>query len=207
VVDFDGTVEFQGINRFGVGVEYAYRSQYFLRAGYQFHEQVNEIQGLQDLTVGAGILWNGFQLDYAYLPYGDLGASNRISLNYIFPESAPPPKPTATPVQTPDGSAATFKPAPGMDQHPLTLQFDVPPDAAAEGEAPEAQGDLGQALKTYEEETQKDPGDFMAWDALGKVYFKMGLKTDAIRCFEQFLKLKPDQKAIADWLKRYKEAP
>jgi hypothetical protein len=85
LVDFDGTVEFQGVNRVGVGAEYSYQSKYFLRAGYEFHEQDDLIPGLQDLTAGAGIRFDDLELDYAYLPYGELGTSQQISLSYFFP--------------------------------------------------------------------------------------------------------------------------
>jgi len=61
-------------------------------------------------------------------------------------------------------------------------------------------------LKEHQAATEKDPKDVKAWWALGNDYFKMGLKADAIRCFEQVIFLQPDNQKIADWLKKYKAA-
>jgi hypothetical protein len=209
LVDFDGTVEFQGVNRVGVGAEYSYQSKYFLRAGYEFHEQDDLIPGLQDLTAGAGIRFDDLELDYAYLPYGELGTSQQISLSYFFPSSPPHPtpamavkKPVSDAVETPAG----FKPEPGSgtDKKPLTLLFDVPPDLVAQGQSLEGQGNTTEAVQTYQAEITKNPDEVSAWSALGTCYFKMGQKVEAIKCFEQVLKLRPDAQALADWLEKYK---
>ncbi len=205
----DGTVEPQGVNRVGLGVEYSFQSKYFLRAGYQVYEQNNEIQGLQGLTAGAGIQWNGFELDYAFLPYGDLGTSHRVSLSYMFPSSKANSQPavgssTASPSLS--GPPITFKPEPGSgtNKNTLTLQFDIPPDFVAQGQTLEAQGHRVEAMRLYQEAIIKDSQDLMAWEALGMSYYQLGQKVYAIQCFEQVLKLRPEDKAFSSWFEKYK---
>ena len=77
----------------------------------------------------------------------------------------------------------------------------------AKGKALEAQGQQAEAMGLYEEEIEKEPKDASAWAAMGNIYFKMLNKTEAIRCYDQVLKLRPDDKAVADWLEKYKAAP
>lgn len=44
------------------------------------------------ITLGAGFHWNDLAVDYAYIPFGDLGGQNLISLGYEFgPERNPVP--------------------------------------------------------------------------------------------------------------------
>jgi hypothetical protein len=202
-----GTLEPQGVNRYGAGVEYSYQSRYFLRAGYQLYEQDNEIQGFKGLTAGVGIHWFDLSLDYAFLPYGDLGISHRISLGYSFPgpkenKVVEPSSPTSSSGTSP----AVFKPAPGTgpSQNKVTLQFEVPPDEVAQGRALEAQGRLAEAMKLYQDAVQKDAGNASAWYALGRGYYQLKQKDYAVRCLEQVLKLQPDNRTLADWLEKYK---
>ncbi|HUO57638.1 MAG TPA: tetratricopeptide repeat protein [bacterium] len=84
-----GTVE-PGANQYlQAGLEYSVESRFFFRAGYQLPLQNNQIQGLTGLTVGAGFALSEIQLDYAYLPYGEMGTSHRITLGYRFGSEPP----------------------------------------------------------------------------------------------------------------------
>ncbi|MBI4368609.1 MAG: PorV/PorQ family protein [Elusimicrobia bacterium] len=42
-------------------------------------------QGLALLKTGAGLILGALQVDYAYIPFGDLGLSHRMSVGYRFP--------------------------------------------------------------------------------------------------------------------------
>jgi hypothetical protein len=208
---FDGTIEFQGLNRVEVGAEYSLESKYFLRAGGQWVQQDDQIQGLKSFTAGAGIKFEGFQLDYAFVPYGDLGTSHQLSLIYELPQDKAKPEvaaPTPTPTPAPsNGPPVSFRPKPGMDTNPLLLQFDVPPDQAAQAQSMEDQGHPAEARALYQQAVDQEPHDASAWAALGSFYYRQGQKAQAIDCFEQVLQLRPDAKAMADWLAKYKAAP
>lgn len=54
-----------------------------VRAGYQLGHGADQLQSsLVGLGVGLGLRADGFSLDYAFLPYGDLGNTHRITLGY-----------------------------------------------------------------------------------------------------------------------------
>ena len=50
-----------------------------IRAGYRTG---SDHDGLSGLRAGLGINWHGIGIDYAYAPYGKLGASHRLSISY-----------------------------------------------------------------------------------------------------------------------------
>jgi hypothetical protein len=50
-----------------------------LRVGYRTG---SDVDGLSGLRAGLGLSWQGIGVDYAYAPYGKLGASHRISISY-----------------------------------------------------------------------------------------------------------------------------
>lgn len=54
-----------------------------VRAGYKTVSQ-EKLGGLSGLTCGAGINWKQFGLDFAWVPYGDLGETYRYSLMAKF---------------------------------------------------------------------------------------------------------------------------
>lgn len=59
--------------RFGFGMEYWYKDLCALRAGYLVDTSS------EGFTAGAGIQLYGLEVDYAYQPFDQLGATNRIS--------------------------------------------------------------------------------------------------------------------------------
>jgi hypothetical protein len=50
-----------------------------LRIGYR---SGSDVDGFSGLRAGLGIFWNRLGADYAFAPYGRLGASHRISISY-----------------------------------------------------------------------------------------------------------------------------
>ena len=79
-----GSFEPNGVSRLQFGAEDLIHSFLAVRLGYQASLAETQIQDLTGLTAGLGLLYEGFGLDYAFLPYGDLGIANRISLTYEF---------------------------------------------------------------------------------------------------------------------------
>jgi opacity protein-like surface antigen len=84
------------------GAEYVVLKILALRAGYKYSSEESDLgSGLSGLTLGAGLSQRfgdlGLHLDYAFVPYGDLGATHRISLTLDLgtsPQiSRPKPKP------------------------------------------------------------------------------------------------------------------
>src|SRR5581483_1404764 len=73
-----------GVGSAQAGLEGVLDRQWSLRLGYQLPFYDDQISGFSDFTAGAGIKISSFGLDYAYLPFGSLGASHRVSLSYQF---------------------------------------------------------------------------------------------------------------------------
>ncbi len=79
-----GELQPGGVNRMQLGGEYTY-SVIALRGGYQFNYPNDDLSGMTGFTLGIGLnLLTHIQLDYAFIPQGDLGAAHRISLVYKF---------------------------------------------------------------------------------------------------------------------------
>ncbi len=51
-----------------------------LRAGFNTRSQ-NDVKGLHGISAGAGFGWSGSSLNYAWIPFGDLGQTHRLSLD------------------------------------------------------------------------------------------------------------------------------
>jgi hypothetical protein len=62
---------------FKIGGEYKLLDYFSLRTGYKYTKQESADSGI---TAGFGINYNAFELNYAYVPFGDLGDTHRISL-------------------------------------------------------------------------------------------------------------------------------
>jgi len=64
----------------GLGVEYKIMSVLNLRSGYRYTVGGNDLGTASGLRAGIGIEFRDYKLDYAFVPYGELGQAHRISL-------------------------------------------------------------------------------------------------------------------------------
>src|SRR3989339_607114 len=90
---FSSELKPAGYNRLQVGIENYISEKVAVRAGYVHNYTNTKLEGINGLSAGVGIeVIKNLVLDYAYIPYGDLGISNRISVTYKFlcPKEAPP---------------------------------------------------------------------------------------------------------------------
>lgn len=55
-----------------------------LRLGYKYRWYGNDLGALSGLTTGIGFNLLPFKLDYAFVPYGDLGLTHRISASFLW---------------------------------------------------------------------------------------------------------------------------
>ena len=71
---------------FGAGTEYIYNLNNEInisgRAGYS--TALKDTGGLNGITGGLGVEYSSYALDYAFVPFGDLGDTHRISLGLKF---------------------------------------------------------------------------------------------------------------------------
>ncbi|NTV51692.1 MAG: PorV/PorQ family protein [Candidatus Firestonebacteria bacterium] len=84
IVSADVSRPWLGWFRYGVGVEYWYQNLFALRAGYLWRPENEGLDNLSGLRAGLGFNLQGYQLDYALIPQGDLGFGHRASFTYFF---------------------------------------------------------------------------------------------------------------------------
>jgi len=194
-----------GASLIQMGVEGRLGRNFFLRSGYQLSFLDSETGGLTGLSSGLGAKIGNLVLDYAYLPYGRLGNSHRLSVSFQFddgsndapavnpPRSAPAPAPrpptpapAAAAPASPAPASAAVRPAPadGKQASSVDMVFDVPVTQEE------------QLLKA----TRDRPGDAEAWKALGRYYYGKRDKARMIDAFEHGLALDPKDQALKDWM-------
>ncbi|HAT71797.1 MAG TPA: hypothetical protein DCS63_03170 [Elusimicrobia bacterium] len=61
-----------------VGAEYWFRKAFALRAGYKFGYDTSNLGSEVGLSLGFGVKVSGLGVDYAFLPFGDLGSIHRF---------------------------------------------------------------------------------------------------------------------------------
>ena len=196
-----GFYEPNGVSRIQSGVEAGFQKNYFLRMGYQLPLSDNQVPGFTNFSAGAGIRLGSLNLDYAFVPYGDLGTSHRISLSYDFPNPTPvpvksvtvfvTPVPTPTPVITPGPAKSSVK-----------VLFEVPANAATTV----TDFETAALIQKYEAATQANPQDSEAWHNLGLAYWKAGKIPLAVQCLEQAYRLNPADVKLKAWLDQYQAA-
>lgn len=104
-LDYNQLLEQYG--KISLGAEYVFEQTLALRAGYLYQEKIDPAElysgfgsnAVAGLSAGMGITYLSFRLDYAFVPYGFLGSTHRISMTFAFDQ--PPATPVPTPVPTP----------------------------------------------------------------------------------------------------------
>ncbi len=107
-MDYNQLLEQAG--EISLGAEYTFEKIIAIRVGYGYQEKIDNdalyidfgTNAAAGLSAGIGILYNNLKVDYAFVPYGFLGSTHRISLSYVFaPVITPTPMPTPTAAPTP----------------------------------------------------------------------------------------------------------
>jgi tetratricopeptide (TPR) repeat protein len=207
---FAGGWEPEGISSLQCGLEGELDHTFLLRGGYEIPLDGQIAGGSTAFFLGAGLKLGNFNLDYAYVPFGDFGVSNRISLGYEF---SPAPKevvqvpvtviqrvmiPAPTPLATPS--------IPNSTKTSVQVKFKVPMEAGQAGQGSLSPSQQEIQIQSYLQSIKTNPQNVQNWWQLGNLYYQTDQKDSAIQCFEQVLRLKPDNQALSDWLAKYKAA-
>lgn len=123
----DALVPIDNQLKISLGAEYAHISQnteFAVRAGYKIGNEIQDLDAFSGFTVGAGfaIAASGLQyrVDYAFVPYGDLGITHRLALSLAFVPSEPLyPELVNLPAEAPKSErrpAATAAPKPAASE-------------------------------------------------------------------------------------------
>lgn len=186
-----------------MGVEGRLGRNFFLRSGYQLSFLDSETGGLTGLSSGLGAKIGSLVLDYAYLPFGRIGNSHRLSVSFQFDDGsndAPklnlaPPAKKAAPAARPSQVVPALAPA-----QPAPL-----PAAAVATETKPGTVDMVFDIPSTQEEqllqaTKDRPGDANAWRALGRYYYGKKDKARMIAAYRKAVELDPADAALKEWL-------
>ncbi len=199
-----------GISRLQCGMEGGWDRTVMVRAGYQTPLDGQIAGGSTAFSLGAGLKLGDFSLDYAYIPFGDFGVSNRISLGYEFPpapkEVVQVPVTVIQRVMVPAPTPAAISPALDSPKTAIQVKFTIPSGQGDAGVTTLSPTQQETRIQSFLQLIKSDPQNPKNWWQLGSLYYQMRQKASAIQCFEQVLRLKPDNKALSDWLEKYKAA-
>lgn len=67
-----------------VGVEWYVKKNFILRTGYRFGYDTSNLGSMVGLGLGFGIITNELGINYAYVPFGELGSINKFDLSIKF---------------------------------------------------------------------------------------------------------------------------
>lgn len=111
--------------------------------------------------------------------------------------TVPPPTPTvpyANPTTSPTSTPKKETTAFGMEVYSTSTAFH--PESGPSTDPKE--------LKRLQKAIEEAPQNPDPWLDLGRLYWSTGDKEQAVQCFDQVLRLKPDFQALQDWLSRYR---
>lgn len=201
-----------GVYRIEAGIEQPILTDFFARAGFRQDLRDNQIQGFRGFTCGLGVKFQAIEVDYSYIPDGDLGYSQNFGLTFHFPEDSPIKKPVSNTPPTQE-QPVNFKPPEQLTAADkvvkVEVQFALPaPRSLGEGGTQPAptpiSPQLQAALDQAGQKVQKNPKDVAAWVALGNLYWQTGQPEFAVQSFEEALYLDPSNQQIRSWLDQYR---
>ena len=76
-------------NYINTGLELGIKRKIYLRMGYQADLVNQHLDGQTSLRLGLGVVLQHLRLDYALVPLGDAGTTNKISLTYLYGRPTP----------------------------------------------------------------------------------------------------------------------
>lgn len=194
IISADAGYVFKDTLDISAGIEYTGMKTFSIRAGYKYRLTGNNLTGLTGIAAGAGLRLGVVGLDYAFVPFGELGYTHRLALDLDFgpaEEKAKDTKAKDTKIKDTQKKELTV-----TEAQLYQMFFDA-------GTA-ENSGMLGEAEIQYREMLKLKPDYAPALKRLGAVYFKQKKKAEAVKAFEEYIKLKPDDASVIKWLQKNK---
>lgn len=90
LVAVDSQYLFKDAFSLSAGAEYVFMELLAVRAGYKAGFGEIDLEGFKGISGGLGVKIAGVNIDYAIVPYGDLGITHRVTLSYVFGNNTEP---------------------------------------------------------------------------------------------------------------------
>jgi len=176
------------------GVEYSLHPAIALRGGYKWQSQAQGFSGLVGLTAGAGVRYEGFGIDYAYQPFGELATSHRVALVYGVGETTAKShaKPLRTSKRGPVPVGTKSRHGDDMTQLYRALYRLYYGD------------DYDGALTEAEAIVKANPREWKAWHLIGHCLHAKGDRKGAFKAYARSLKINPDNPQLQAWVDQLK---
>jgi hypothetical protein len=191
-----------GYSRGQVGVEDEIYHSLTLRAGYEALAGETMIDGFSGATFGLGFAMGLITMDYAYLPFGDLGAGQRLSVTWHLTsahaadepaKTAPEPRPVQTVLAAPPVAEAVETGAKGA--------------ALQRARQLEDSGQWDQAVGVHQWLLGIAPGDALVWRSLADLQYRTGRKAEAIQSYDLAFQHGLINPLLQAWLAKYRSQP
>ena len=161
-----------------IGIEYLFKEILSLRLGYrslgQDLKSDSDFDIFTGISSGLGIKVKNHNIDYAFIPFNDLGNTHRISFTMVF----------------------------GNVRESLSEESAV--DHYKKAEVYRAKKLWAEAAVEYEKVVSSGGQDAKVYSCLGYCYYKLGQKEKAIIAYEKALELEPDNETIKKNMKKLK---
>lgn len=182
------------------GLEYEVKDMWSLRLGYHTGFEEEYLAGLTGISGGVGVRINGFSIDYGAEFFGDAGVRHRVSLGWDLRAGLKVNEQTAesaTTVSTfsidADGGEEEAAGSEGKSKLNLYFQLD---EESKENETA--------LVQQYKMMLEKEAENAKLWKQLGGIYQKQKKHGSAMQCYEQYLRLKPEDGSFRTWFAEYR---
>ncbi len=125
------------------GLEWGIEKVFYIRGGYQWTLQPQQLQDQAGLGGGVGLHFGDFRFDYSITSNGDLGLTNKVAVGLLFGKPA-----RARAVRTPV-RVASVPTAPPASAAPPAYQPPAQPSTASPVAAPSGTGVESEKMITY----------------------------------------------------------
>ncbi len=187
------------------GAEYEIVDWLLLRAGYNGDNEASN-----GLTVGAGFRTEDLQIDYAYVPFGDIGQSHQVSAEVAFgrpagrrrgEDAAPVPYrgvEREAPGREPERVPVAAAPAPSPPAPSAPEVVEDPERLRTEAAAAYESGDAATAILLYERLLVIEPADALSRYNLATVCYSIQRYEQAAYHYRHLVSISPEDEEA--WL-------
>jgi hypothetical protein len=219
-----------GLSRIQAGLESNLYPVLTARLGYEARLGSTLLEGFSGATFGLGFSLGPADIDYAFLPFGDLGSGQRLSLKWRFANPKPSPRPAPTPELTPEpvlvppllppaprplvlappslpALMPTAQPTAVPTVETSEMQFKVTEDSLENARRLEDAGHLDEAVAVHQNLLGLYPHNPKIWRSLGDLQYRAGHHDQALQAYDKAFENGLDDADLKTWVAKYRSQP